>query len=95
MADRAPANPRPSASEMEFASRLSSKRPVNEKQHRPATIGEAMARAGLISTVAAGNVEQATPEDQRQPRLVAGATCLIVAFETWCVLSALIFLWER
>ena len=65
------------------------------KQYRPAAIGEAMARAGLISTVAAGNVEQATPEDQRQPRLVAGATCLIVAFETWCVLSALIFLWAR
>src|SRR5258705_11032175 len=54
MADRAPANPRPSAGEMEFASRLSSKRPVSEKQRRPAAIGEAMARAGLISTVAAG-----------------------------------------
>src|SRR5258705_8601227 len=54
MADRAPANPRPSAGEMEFASRLSSKRPVSENQRRPAAIGEAMARAGLISTVAAG-----------------------------------------
>src|SRR5216683_4455544 len=30
MADRAPANPRPFASEMEFVSRLSSKRPVHE-----------------------------------------------------------------
>ena len=41
-----------------------------------------------------GNVVQATPADQRQPRLVVGA-CLIVAFEDWCVLTALTFLWAR
>src|SRR5712672_2604787 len=59
IADRASANPRLSASEMEFVSRLSSKRQA--KQRRPAAIGEAMARAGLISTVAAGKVEKPRP----------------------------------
>src|SRR5260370_40662676 len=42
------------------------------KQYRPAAIGEAMARAGLISTVAAGNVEQATPEESASAALGGG-----------------------
>jgi hypothetical protein len=46
--------------------------------------GKQWRQAGLISTVVAGgNVGKATPADQFQPRLVAGATCLIEAFETF------------
>src|ERR1700716_770076 len=64
---------------------------------RPGTIGEAMARAG--PDIRGGAVGQCgssrSPRDRGQPRLVAGATCLIVALETRCVLIALIFLWPR
>src|SRR5437016_14426695 len=42
-----------------------------------------------------GDVERTAPTDPRQLRLVAGATCLIETFETLCVLSELMFLWER
>ena len=54
---------------------------------------------GLVSAGAAGAMwNEPRVADQRQPRLVAGATCLIEAFETFetlCVLSELMFLWER
>jgi hypothetical protein len=51
---------------------------------RPVTIGEAMADGpGLISNGRGGAMwmDRATPADQCQPRLVAGAMCLLVTFE--------------
>jgi hypothetical protein len=67
------------------------------KGTRPVTIGEAMAdEPGLISDGHGGAMWiEPRPWDQCQPRLVAGATCLLVTFfENWWVLSAPIRLWK-
>jgi hypothetical protein len=64
----------------------------------PTPLGKLMARAGPIDARrAVGNVikPSARPADQFQPRLVAGAACLVVIFENLCVFSAPMCLWER
>src|SRR5664279_4685919 len=67
-------------------------------QFRPASIGEAMARAGpdVREGTRRGNVDQPRPlADHFQPRLEARPACLIVTFENWCDFSAPIRLWKR
>src|SRR5258707_5056389 len=69
---------RPSACEMEFASRSSSHPAI--RQLRPATIAGATVQAGMVPRPRRGNVGRNAAPEYPHPPLVAGATCLILAF---------------
>src|SRR6267142_3734902 len=52
-----------------------------KRQLRPATIAEATAQAGMVPRPRRGNADRTAAAEYPQPRLAAGATCLIAAFE--------------
>lgn len=68
-------------------------------KHRPATIGEAMARTVLdTADDGTGSVDQTASAAQSQPRFTARVACLAETFESLCVFSAadfIAFLWSR